>query len=151
MLKKLLKYEFRATARTFLLCYGGLLLLSILVGISVASSFAPPYGGNDILMALLFTAYICLLAGIFVFTFINILQRFYKNLLGGEGYLMNTLPVKAWQLVASKLIAGTFWYLASFLAAGLSLLLIVLMTDVSILGELLRGLAGLPALLDADK
>ena len=69
MLKKLLKYEFRATARTFLLCYGGLLLLSILVGISVASSFAPPYGGNDILMALLFTAYICLLAGIFVAAF----------------------------------------------------------------------------------
>lgn len=35
-----------------------------------------------------------------------VLTRFYKGLLGDEGYLMHTLPVHSWQLVLSKLICA---------------------------------------------
>lgn len=37
-----------------------------------------------------------------IVTIVMVLQRFYKNLLKGEGYLMHTLPVPTWMLVAIK-------------------------------------------------
>lgn len=42
--------------------------------------------------------------------------RFYKNLYSDEGYLMHTLPVKPWMLIASKGLCATIWlYLNSLL------------------------------------
>jgi hypothetical protein len=49
--------------------------------------------------------------------------RFYKNLLSDEGYLMFTLPVKAHQLITSKLIVTVFWIIVSFIAVLLSALI----------------------------
>lgn len=42
-------------------------------------------------------------------TVVVIVYRFYKNLLGSEGYLMHTLPVTVHQLIWSKLIAAVVW------------------------------------------
>ena len=53
----------------------------------------------------------------------QILQRFYKNLLSGEGYLMHTLPVRPWQHIASKLIAAVVWTVLSFFVVCVSCLL----------------------------
>ena len=102
MLRKLLKYEFLATARVFGVCYLGLAALSILAGLSMKF----PATSNNIVGGILLMAYVCMLAAVMLFTFLTIIRRFYKNLLGGEGYLMNTLPVRSWQLVTSKLIAS---------------------------------------------
>ena len=61
----------------------------------------------------------------------TIVQRFYGNLLGREGYLMHTLPVTEAQLVGAKLISGTVWSVCSIFAAGLSfgILAILMMAD----------------------
>jgi hypothetical protein len=56
-------------------------------------------------------------------TAIYMIVRFYKNLLSDEGYLMFTLPVKAHQLITSKLIVTVFWILVSFIAVLLSALI----------------------------
>ena len=40
--------------------------------------------------------YFALIVATIAMTFVIIIQRFYKNLLGDEGYLMFTLPVKPW-------------------------------------------------------
>lgn len=45
--------------------------------------------------------------------FVSTVQRFYKNLLGREGYLMHTLPVTETQLILSKLITSMVWVLCS--------------------------------------
>lgn len=45
-------------------------------------------------------------------------QYFKSNLLGSEGYLMFTLPVKSGSIVLSKLITAVFWINVMFCAAG---------------------------------
>ena len=53
------------------------------------------------------------------------LQRFYKNLLSEEGYLMFTLPTQPWKLITSKLLVAILWTAASGLAAYISIFIIV--------------------------
>ena len=124
MLKKLLKYEFKATSRT----YGGLylvwLLLGLLLGVSMRNMVETenPNGWQIGSVLMLLYAGITIAAGVVCIT--TILQRFTKNLLGREGYLMHTLPVNEYQLVGSKLISSLVWVVCS---AGVGLLSIVMM------------------------
>ena len=76
--------------------------------------------------------------GTVVVTIMTIVQRFYRNLLGREGYLMHTLPVTETQLVTSKLISSTVWSLCSILAACLSfgILAVLMMADMDLLEQL---------------
>ena len=113
MLKKLLKYEFKATARTYGGMYLALLAASVLFGGSVwrwNSTNSDAYSALVGLMSLVYTAVII---GTVVVTIMTIVQRFYRNLLGREGYLMHTLPVTESQLILSKLISSVVWMLCS--------------------------------------
>ena len=99
MLSKLMKYEFKATGRTLLPLYGALLGFALINRIlfrgSLDETINETFGtiGNIANFISVF-AYGCTMAAVFVVTFFVIVQRFYKNILGDEGYLMNTLPVK---------------------------------------------------------
>ena len=104
MLKKLLKYEIRATARLFLPVFGAILVLAILNNIFFNFNDIP-----DFAAVLTMMVYVILIIALFVLVFVVMIQRFYKNLLCDEGYLMFTLPVKTWQLIASKLIVSIMW------------------------------------------
>jgi ABC-type transport system involved in multi-copper enzyme maturation permease subunit len=84
------------------------------------STFITIIGG--ILMA----GYVLLIVGIFVITLIVILQRFYKNLVKEEGYLMFTLPVKPWELITSKLIASVIWTFVSTIVVMISVCIMTL-------------------------
>ena len=129
MLAKLMKYEFRSTARTFLPIYGALLATAIVTrflmwGDSQAilpNSFA--YNLVSMLVAFLFVA---LLVAVFAMVLIITLQRYYKNLLGEEGYLSMTLPVKPWQYITSKLVVSCVWFLVSGVVAMLSFFILML-------------------------
>ena len=59
-----------------------------------------------------------------VVTTVIIIARFYQGLLKDEGYLMFTIPVKPWQLVASKLISAVVISMLSVLVAIVSVLII---------------------------
>ena len=61
-----------------------------------------------------------LCVAIAVITALTIIQRFTRNLLGREGYLMHTLPVTPAQLILSKLISSMVWLLCSILVIALS-------------------------------
>ena len=105
MLTKLLKHEFRATARIMGPLY--LVLLAVALGFNFSARLMD--SGNfvlNMLAALVVMAYVVAITAVFIVAFILMLQRFYKNLLGDEGYLMHTLPVRSWQLVLSKLICA---------------------------------------------
>ncbi len=122
MLGKLLKYEIKATSRTFLPLFGVLLLFTLinkLFFIINPSHFSLPQGIS-------MTVYVVTLVGIIVVTLLITIQRFYKNLLGDEGYLMFTLPVRPWQLITSKLLVSGMWNIASTAVAILSVLVMVL-------------------------
>jgi len=120
MLGKLLKHEFRATARIFGLMYAGLLALA---GMNAAVLFftglAPiNYAGVfqsvffDVMGSLLVLSYMLMLLAVIILNFVIIVVRFYR-LYGDEGYLWHTLPVSVDQHLICKLIVATVWSLAS--------------------------------------
>lgn len=126
MLKKLLKYEFKATRRT----YGGLylvwLLVGLLLGVSMRNMVEVEMGNSSgwQIAPILMLIYAGIPIATGVVCIMTILQRFTKNLLGREGYLMHTLPVNEYQLVGSKLISSLVWVVCS---VGVGLLSIVLL------------------------
>ena len=138
MLKKLLKHEFRATARTYGGLYLALLAVSVLFGASIRGWNGTNSDAYSAAVGLLSLAYTAVLIGTAVVTVMTIVQRFYGNLLGREGYLMHTLPVTEAQLVGSKLISGTVWSVCSIFAAGLSfgILAILMMAEIDLLDQL---------------
>jgi hypothetical protein len=106
MLGKLMKYEIKATARVFLPVYAALIVSSLTSLLFHHVKFSWPAGISYSIMGGLIVAVI-------VISLILTLQRFYKNLLGPEGYLMFTLPVGVDHLVLSKLLTSALWFLAS--------------------------------------
>ena len=134
MLGKLLKYEFKATARIFLLLYAALLV------VAAFNALILPVNGNgfagllekipalySIIRSLSILAYILVIAAVFIITTVIIVVRFYR-MLGNEGYLWFTLPVTANQHIISKLIVAFVWSLASMVAVALSIGLMTLPT-----------------------
>lgn len=119
MLGKLLKYEIKATGRIFLP-----FILSIFVFALITrfiSAFGPQKWGAPSIISM--AIYVVIMVGMFVMTFIVTIQRFYKNLLSDEGYLMFTLPTKSWQHILSKLLVSMMWMVISVLVALISILI----------------------------
>ena len=83
--------------------------------------FRFPALASDFPIAVVTTVYLMLCVAIAVITALTIIQRFTRNLLGREGYLMHTLPVTPAQLILSKLISSMVWLLCSILVIALSL------------------------------
>ena len=118
MLKNLLKYEFRATAHTYGGIYLALLAAAGLIGFSFRGDRA---AAQSHVFELGVTIYSLLVMALVIVTIVTVIQRFTKNLLGREGYLMHTLPVTEAQLVGSKLISSAVWLLASAVVGVVSL------------------------------
>ena len=116
MLSKLLKYEIKATARMFLPLYAVLLVFATVNKVISVLSTDKWQAPEVIAM----TIYSMLFVGIFVMTLVVMIQRFYKNLLSDEGYLMFTLPVMPWKHIVSKLLVSIMWLVASGIAAIIS-------------------------------
>ena len=97
MLRKLLKHEFRATGRIMLPMY--LILLVTAVGSNLAGRgmLDGRYHILNILGVLIVTAFGIAICGALLMSFVLMIQRFYKNLLQDEGYLMFTLPASVHQ------------------------------------------------------
>ena len=119
MLTKLLKHEFRATGRIMLPLY--LILLATAAGANLSIRMMESRSVFlNILAALITLAYVVAIMGVCVVNFILMLQRFYKNLLGDEGYLMFTLPASVHQHLWAKLIAAAVWFIATGIVVFLS-------------------------------
>lgn len=111
MLSKLLKYEIKASARTLIPLYLGILVVSIVCGFLLTNSFGGHnFNGNTSFFSGMLTL---LLFGLFValgvLTIVSIIQRFNQSLLGDEGFLMFTLPISSAVLLSSKLIVAMLW------------------------------------------
>jgi len=122
MLSKLLKYEIKATRRIFGPIYLALLIFAIVNRFTL--NFSPEQWQMSAVLSMV--VYISIMVGMFVMTLIVMIQRFYKNLLSAEGYLMLTLPIKSWKHIVSKLLVSMLWIIASSLVAMLSILIIAL-------------------------
>ena len=145
-MNKLLKYEFRATLRLYLPLYLVMLGFAVLGRFSLwgvpwevtvqedlvgwtnlSVSVAGTGVGNEVLAILLnivLAGNVLVLLGAMVVHFIITLQRFWKNLMGDEGYLMFTLPVSTGELLWSKAICAFVWGVVTALMVLLSVLVL---------------------------
>ena len=124
MLLKLLKYDFRSMGKSLFPVWIACLLIGLVNGYIVPREAGIDMINDRLLSNISVPAFygilFAMLAAVIVFT----VQRFYKGLLGDEGYLMHTLPVPAWQLVLSKLVCAVAVFTASLAVASLSWLFV---------------------------
>ena len=143
MFGKLIKYDFRCCIRKFGPLWLGLAALALINGFTVrhvlendaVSGWLQFFTGVTplILLIVLWTA-----VGIMALVFIC--ERFYKGLLGDEGYLMFTLPVTTGEHIAAKTVVALLLELITGVVAVLSAFLFILMYDASLFpraGELI--------------
>ena len=123
MLKKLMKYEFRATGRVFLPLFAALIILAAVNRLLMSLGMQTP-GIIGIVISVI------LIVGIFVIAIILTIQRFRQNLLSNEGHLMMTLPVKTDSLILSKLFVSAVWAVASFAVVALAILIMAATKDI---------------------
>lgn len=127
MLGKLMKYEIMATARIFLPLYAMILLMA-----GISRVFFPLSSETfDLPRMITMMVYIFLLAALFIMTLVVTIQRFSKNLLGDEGYLSFTLPVRVWQHIFSKTIVNLMWMFISLIVSMFSIFLLAVNDPLS--------------------
>lgn len=141
MLGKLLKYELKAYIRIFIPIYIAIIAMSFLNRL---------FGGSELfqMQFIMTTVLIGLFVALYVLSIIITIQRFRKNLLGDEGYLMFTLPVKTSSIIISKYLASLIFTILSGLVALLSFMIIFNAMNISEItlafNEIWNGLSSQP-------
>jgi len=125
MLRKLMKQELRATVRVM----GPMLLLTLAAAvggnIAVYHLVESDAAVLNVIGVFLLMAFVAAIAGAFIVSFVLMIQRFYKNLLRDEGYLMMTLPATVHEHVLSKLLVSILWAAATAVTAVLAMFILV--------------------------
>lgn len=122
MFGKLMKYELKSLLKGLLPLYGAILAVALINAVMASFGIGNSIDGLPQVTAMLL--YFGLCVAVAVVTFLVIIQRFYKGLLGQEGYLMFTLPVPTWQLTLSKLLGAVITTILSGIVGMLSILLL---------------------------
>lgn len=111
MLNKLLKYEFKSTARYILPLLALLFIMSFAAWLGIRLLTSGYTGRTSAVFAAIFVVLFFLsVMALAVVTLVVVVYRFYRNLLGAEGYLMHSLPVSIHKLIWSKLISAVVWF-----------------------------------------
>lgn len=113
MLRKLMKHEFRATGRVMGPLY--VVLLATAVGANVSARLMDRSSSTllNVAGAFVVIAFVVALIGVSIMSIILMVNRFRTNLMGDEGYVMFTLPVSVHQLIWSKILVSTVWFVAT--------------------------------------
>ena len=137
MLRKLMKHEFRATGRIMLPLFLILLVTSVGANFSVRGMLETDSKLLNVLGVLLVMAFAIAIVGVCVMSMVVMVQRFYKNLLQDEGYVMMTLPVSVHQHIWSKLIVSAVWFTLTIVVVCLACL--VMAFDVDLVQQIAGG------------
>lgn len=129
MLGKLIKHEFKATYKRFLLMYVSLICITILTRILLSI--------NDSMI--LNVIFVKLFSGLFkvfipasgIVAIVFVVARFNNHMLKDEGYLTHTLPAKVWQHLVAKGVVGTIWMLTTSIVIVLSVMIYIIGNEVS--------------------
>lgn len=148
MLNKLMKHEFRATARIMLPLLLIVLITAVGANISIKNLLEADLPFLNLLGVILLSAFVVAVVGICMVTFLLMVQRFYKNLLQDEGYVMLTLPVSIHSHVWSKLLVSLVWQITTM--AVLVMSLFILFFDIDIVTKFFSNLIELLWHIDFD-
>ena len=125
MLRKLMKHELRATGRTMVPMLLTVLLSAVGGNLAVNRLLETDSRVLSTLGVALLTVFFIAIMTSGVLAFVLMVQRFYKNLLCDEGYLMMTLPVSVHEQIWSKLLVSLIWWVAVVAAAGAAMFILV--------------------------
>ena len=158
MFWKLVKYELQSVRKWYLGIYGIAILLSIPLGLMLHKlmfTYEHSYEEPSLLFFAFFTlmvfATIIVWGTIYIATIVLIVRRFAQTVFGREGYLTNTLPVSAHQLILSKLLVAFILNTISSLVVLASIAIIAafnidfkdFLLTTSYLGQLLKEIGAL--------
>ncbi len=130
MTGRLIKYELRSSIKLMGVIWAALIVTSFLF--SISSNFMGNLMRSSSIASTLINLFQGITGMLYIAVFIAtaaasvviIIMRFYKGLLGDEGYLMHTLPVKPWQLITAKGVSALIIVCASVIVAMLSILVL---------------------------
>ena len=137
MLRKLMKHEFRATGRVMLPLYAVLLLSAVGANLSTRGLLETDLWFLNFLGGALVTAFAVAMFAVCIVSFVLMVQRFQRNLLGDEGYLTLTLPVSIHKQVWAKLIVSAVWFALTLIVVFAACL--IMAYDVGLIHQLVRG------------
>ena len=139
MFGKLLKYDFRSMFKQFAFIWPAALALALVNHFTIDSFVTSTSTVGETTAGIAMFVYVAILIAMFVIALVFACQRFYKGLLGDEGYLMHTLPVEPWQLIGSKLLCAVVTTFLSVVVALLSVL-VLLPWEKETIQEVFEGL-----------
>ena len=141
MLRKLMKHEFRATGRMMLPMFLVVLVTAVGANLSTRRLLETDNGALNTLGILLLIAFALAITGVCIMPLVLMIDRFHKNLLRDEGYVMLTLPVSVHQHVWSKLLVSMLWFVAT--AVVVFLAFVTLVYEVGLVQQFFAGLGEL--------
>ncbi len=139
MLGKLFKYEFKACSRVIFPVFGAAIIMSVMAALSLA--ITPSSISNTsqavigVLISLVMIVFAFLLFASMLLSFVFAIRRFKVNLLGKEGYLMNTLPVSSLSNVMAKLFCSLIFQILSVIVAIICILLCTVLSNKEYISE----------------
>ena len=143
MLGKMIKHEFRATARLYVPIFIIIIALTPTLGILFRLSrrgfennpFSIAFGVSSV------ASYALVLYVAYVAAFLVIAIRFYRTTATSEAYLTFCLPVNPHQVIISKLIVGFVWQLCTAIIVVGSIYVMIIMQGVIQPGEMTKWIA----------
>lgn len=141
-LLKLMKFELKCTYRSFGLVYAVIL---------AASFFLTPNSNGSQAAMILSLIYGIAIGTLVVMIFVTVIRNYYTSMFQKQGYLTQTLPVKSYELITSKLLIAYFWIVVSILVIILSTFIIAFKANNANFNDILELLRQiLKASMDRD-
>lgn len=126
MLRKIFKYEWKTISPLLLGVHGIGLAVAVICRIGINLMGGVRSADISIMTALLLMAAIMAIGCIVFYTYFYTGYRFYKSVFTQQGYLTNTLPVTADQMIWGKGLTAIIWIVIDCLWALASLFILVL-------------------------
>lgn len=127
MLGKLLKHEFKETAKLLIPLNLVLVALTAIGAILLGTSVFQ----NDSLGMLAVSSlliYILSIFALFIITAVYLTVRYYKTMYSNQGYLTHTLPVSSTSIINTKILVSAFW---SFVALCITICSVFVLVRVT--------------------
>ncbi len=127
MFFKLLKYDLKSIYKSILIID---IVMILACGLTLGT--ANTRFKNDIILGILGMTTSFIIIGAIVVYFYTILKRYSKSIYGNEGYLLNTLPVKPWEIVLSKIVSAIIMGILTLLCGILCIFIFFMSVNIHI-------------------
>lgn len=125
MLGKLIKYEFKHTAKAMFVTYATLGVFTLMASIAMYRMDRGLTSENTFSTALSVTMlilYMIAIVAIYCVDFIYLVHHYYKTMYSAQGYLTHTLPVSPAASFGAKILVISLWMLVSSVLSVFSVL-----------------------------